>query len=332
METNEPVEDMVTLVQNQINYTRKTEARVRNLETARVKKEKMWNNYFDELKKAYVRELSRYQKAMTKIEQDLAAATATRDEARRALQQFDFRKLGEEDSQATEELALEWQALTQSWAREQDATNEQTAMYRSHPPFPGIPPGMGLAPAPMIGMPNGAMMTPDAAARLFLATIAGQPMMSGQAPASAPADKPPSTKEERPDKPAEPEQGHAHACAGTAPPYVPSPSARTCDAPSPPVKPPQRPKQRLPVKGQPLHPVHTQVPATLADKLAAKRNVMRSFGKAEEGAGAPTGTKEAVQGPMGPPEQQDVEIVMTDGDTDDEPPPIPKGPSLDGLG
>ena len=334
MDASEPVEDMVTLVQSQINYTRKAEARVRNLEAARVKKENMWNKYFDELKKAYVRELSRYQKAMNKIDQDLAAATAARDEARRALQQFDFRKIGEEDSQATEELALEWHALTKSWAKEQEAASEQTAMHRPHLPFPGMSPGMGLAPAPMMGMPNGAMMTPDAAARLFLATIAGQPMMSDQASVPATAAMPPSSAEERTDKPAEPEQGHVPAGAGTAPPYVPSPSARTCDAPSPPVKPPQRSRQRLPIKGQPLHPVHTQVPvpATLADKLAAKRSVMKPFCKTEEGAVASAGPLEARPDSAGPPEQQDIEVIMSGGDTDDEPPPIPKGPSLDGLG
>ncbi|OLP81663.1 hypothetical protein AK812_SmicGene37770 [Symbiodinium microadriaticum] len=334
MDASEPVEDMVTLVQSQINYTRKAEARVRNLEAARVKKENMWNKYFDELKKAYVRELSRYQKAMNKIDQDLAAATAARDEARRALQQFDFRKIGEEDSQATEELALEWHALTKSWAKEQEAASEQTAMHRPHLPFPGMTPGMGLAPAPMMGMPNGAMMTPDAAARLFLATIAGQPMMSDQASVPATAAMPPSSAEERTDKPAEPEQGHVPAGAGTAPPYVPSPSARTCDAPSPPVKPPQRSRQRLPIKGQPLHPVHTQVPvpATLADKLAAKRSVMKPFCKTEEGAVASAGPLEARPDSAGPPEQQDIEVIMSGGDTDDEPPPIPKGPSLDGLG
>ena len=148
--------------------------------------EAMWGKYFEDLKNAYVRELSRYQKAMSKIEQDLATATTTRDEARRALQQFDFRTLGEEDSQATEALATEWHALTAGWQREQEATSDQAVLQRSRQLHLPSQSGSSMGQAPMMGALNGAMMTPDVAARLLLATLAGQPLTGGPAPGFSP--------------------------------------------------------------------------------------------------------------------------------------------------
>ena len=338
VEAAEPVEDMVTQVQSQINYTRKTEAKVRSLEAAKAKKEAMWGKYFEELKKAYVRELSRYQKAMSKIEQDLTTATTTRDEARRALQQFDFRTLGEEDSQATEALATEWHALTASWQREQEATNDQAILQRSRQLLPPLQSAPGMGQAAAMGALNGAMMTPDVAARLLLATLAGQPMTGQPVPGPAPAHPPAATAEgkaaEQIDKPEGTATKHPEHGPEVAPPYVASPSTRLGEAPSPSAtKPPPRPRQRLPVKGQAIHPVHTQVPTTLSDKLNAKRGVLQPFGRPSGENAAPLNTHAMKQEMPGHPAPTDIEVDMTaEDDTDDEPPPIPPGPTLDGLG
>ena len=53
-----------------------------------------------------------------------------------------------------------------------------------------------------------------------------------------------------------------HALSSPAPAAKASPVLRT------------RPGARVPVKGAPLHPVHTQVPGKLSEKLDAKRTAI----------------------------------------------------------
>ncbi|CAE7300654.1 unnamed protein product [Symbiodinium sp. CCMP2592] len=265
-------------LQDYINSTRKAEQRVRNLTATRAQKVKLWEKWQEDMKVSYLRELTRFEKAMRTLDADLEAAVGARDEARQAIRQH-IQNEGHVAVDAGEEEEINWEDMTRQWRQEQQEQKDQDA------PREVLRRAMKLQEAPSVAPPAvapslGGLMTPEAAAKLFMATMTGQMMSAFQqepraadvSMAGAPSAMAPL-----------PSQAAGAVDPSLAAPYVASPSTRHTEHPTSPNLPPKgttaprpRPSPRQPLKGAPLQPVHTQTPAKLESKLEAKRAALQS--------------------------------------------------------
>ena len=282
----DPADDLANYMQGHINHTRKAEQRVRALQKAKAQKDALWEKYQADMKKAYLREMTRHQKELARIEKELESAVEQREEARKEIRQAAARHAaGDDRPMEVENMDEEWQSMTNSWQQEhQEADGPHAVLRRAlagEQPHPQT-----SAPPPTMGHPSsvhpGAITTPEMAARLFMATMAGLPLSSipmptaqtMQVPQSVPAPvtaqqgAPPGAPTVGPTSGAPPVEVPA--------PFVPSPSSRQAEVPasSPMASKARQRTPRRPVKTAQVNPVHTYVPPSLGDKLAAKRQAM----------------------------------------------------------
>ena len=304
---------------------------MRNLVSAREKKDALWQKFQEDLKQAWLKETARYQKAIESLDRDLAAAVIARDEARQGIRQY----LSQGPAAAMMDLETEpgeqdWDSLTTGWRQEQHETDASQAVLRRA--LASTQAAMPSAPMPSAG----GIMTPEAAAQLLLATIHGHcpGMVQPTGPRPGTAEPAPLYNMHKQS------DGPTRNTAKEAPvPYLNSPSTRTLDPP--PTTSPMssqrtssmsRPKAqpRQPVKGAPLQPVHTQQPGSLASKLEAKRTQLQQDTQTE-GAG---GLAPVPIGDTGAGDKPPVSFVADDDDlTEDSQVQTCNRPEgLDGLG
>ena len=273
---------MTAELQEQVNLTRKAEQRVRSLAAARKQKDALWAKWQEDMKQSYLKESTRYHKAIGSLDKDLAQAVAAREEARQNIRAYIQNGGAPANMQEDDVAELDWDGMTSRWRQEQREVEAPRAILQRAMQTQAVPPASGAAgtPAPLTA---GAWMTPDAAARLFMAAMGGQMCMAGTAPPNLGTEHGTATLGQVP-PPAAGDPSTLLGTQGLAPPYPASPSAHKAEAatssPAPAAKATSatRPRvgQRHPIKGAPLQPVHTQVPGKLADKLNAKRSVLQS--------------------------------------------------------
>ena len=286
-QTEEPSHSaLMREVQKSLSQARKADHKVRRLREDKKKKAAQWELFVKESKEAFLAEKRRFQTSIEKIEEDIRTATEAGKDSSSMVQALVLRGLDAkqsasapmlEEDQAWEDLMKEAEAPTEpGFFSEALKAAERMRMPRQQPVHP-----------------DGRLMTQEAAARILQMAMASMPpehmptvVSTGPPPGlggSAGPSAPPMT-----------------APSGPAEPYMGSPSTRDAEllratdraAPSENIPSPSPPsslkpsRQRIPVKGAPLQPVHTGTgqAASLAGKLEAKRDAMRPFGIPSETA------------------------------------------------
>ena len=327
----DPAEQMTSGLQDHINLTRKAEQKVRSLQMARERKDALWQKFQEDMKQSWLKETARYNKAIEALDRDIAAAITARDEARGNIRQFFLNGPTTARPQAElEEGAMDWEAMTLGWQHEQQEAHASQAVLRRALQPPQTPvqghPGHGV----------GGLMSPEAAAQLLMATMHGQ-ALSGAMPLGFPATPTePVIPDDQSLRSAVPEPNSGKEVPA---PYVPSPSSRgpeasTSTSPTALLKPGSVPRSRnqprMPIKGAPLQPVHTQTANSLANKLEARRTQLQSTigeGHTEEGHIPPMAGQTDHAG-------KPASLLVDDDDntegSEDKPSHKPDG--LDGLG
>ena len=320
-QTEEPSHSaLMREVQKSLSQARKADHKVRRLREDKKKKAAQWELFVKESKEAFLAEKRRFQTSIEKIEEDIRTATEAGKDSSSMVQALVLRGLDAkqsasapmlEEDQAWEDLMKEAEAPTEpGFFSEALKAAERMRMPRQQPVHP-----------------DGRLMTQEAAARILQMAMASMPpehmptvVSTGPPPGlggSAGPSAPPMT-----------------APSGPAEPYMGSPSTRDAEllratdraAPSENIPSPSPPsslkpsRQRIPVKGAPLQPVHTGTgqAASLAGKLEAKRDAMRPFGIPSETAFQATLNGQAFPTNILTGEDSDVDLAPANTDL---PPP-----------
>ena len=316
----DPGSMMTAELQEYVNATRKAEQRVRSLTATKKQKEDLWTKWQDDMRKAFLKEAARHDKAIENLTRDLNIAVAARDEARLNIRNYIANGGNAADMERPEDDDFDWTSMTNRWRQEQQDTDApQAILRRAMGPPTGHPP-----PLPVPG--QAAMMTPEAATRLFMAVMGGHMPGPGTMPAGAGEGSRGLPTLERPEVTS---TGLAGPTAHAAP-YVPSPSRGQMEPPPSGTSPPpntrtgsaSRPRAapRNPVKGAPLQPIHPQHQSTLTAKLEAKRCALKAVETATAAAADQTGVP--APAPTFIPDDEDDDAMNTNAGN--------KG--LDGMG
>ena len=104
---------------------------MRNLVSAREKKDALWQKFQEDLKQAWLKETARYQKAIESLDRDLAAAVIARDEARQGIRQY----LSQGPAAAMMDLETEpgeqdWDSLTTGWRQDRQLCRRRPCRAR----------------------------------------------------------------------------------------------------------------------------------------------------------------------------------------------------------
>ena len=332
----DPSANMTSELQDYINQTRKAEQRVRQLNATREQKEALWAKWQEDMKKSFLKEETRHVKAMQQLDRDLTEAVAAREEARQQIRQYI--QSGPAAMEEPEEPTFDWESLTRQWRQEQQDIEAPHAVLQRA--MQSKPPGISATTTPGSGL-----MSQEAAARLFMATMAGQVMSGhhGGPPMSNGPHPPPESSAAAPAGDAGP---MCSAPAPVAAPYVASPTTRppdhTMTSPEtlaggrPGSVTRQKPGARVPLKGAPLQPVHTQPVTKITTKLEARRTALLSEQAARADQDHATDlpaeppNQEGETRATGPPRGQNTELIEDDSDEQDQ--EGQRNGSLDGLG
>ncbi|CAE7878516.1 PETs, partial [Symbiodinium microadriaticum] len=259
-----------------LHTAKKADNRIRKLRQDVKRRRAQFQQFEKDLKQQYHDEQRRFENDMQKLEMDIEQATQAGQEASKAVQHIALHGPPATGSQEAE-IGESWSRLmatpatTETEGPATDFLKEaMAAVQQAQRGPPAAPPTAN----------PGQLMSATAAAQILASVLAatGVPVTPAQVPQAAPTmTAPPSTSANDPTTTTG-VPGHV--------PYVPSPSTRKLEHPvglSPGHKasPPARPKQRAPLKGQPIQPVH-QAPSCKAieTRLEAKRQAALPFGAA----------------------------------------------------
>ena len=336
-------------VQKALTAAKKADIKLRKLQEERVRREAQWAAYSKSTKAKFLAQRQQFLKDLERIQSEMDAVTESGQEASANVKHLVDNGLPAAATQMDEES--HWETLLAQEEEQQPAGFLQEAMRAVGANNP-----RGQEAAPSTGI-----VPPEVAARLLAATLgipleaALQSLVSGQ-PIGGPTGNPPQPVARAPGPPGIDQ-------SAVPPPYVmspshpkvetqarqttstggggPSTSAQAALSAATRTSPMAR-KERVPVKGQTIQPVHTVQPRQLGDKLEnkleARRRVMTPFGGGSTIDQAVT----AVLGPPGPqtaPEGHTAPIeaatAIHDPDSEvemEEPGGKNQGPALDGMG
>ena len=316
-------------VQRSLTVAKKADVRIRRLQEERVRRTTQWELFMKKTKSDFMEQQKQFQQDLQRIQSDIDAATTTGREASEVVKQLVLYGAPQTEADDSGQAAA-WDELMKDEDEEhaaapgffQDAL--QAASY-------GRQAAMN---------PHGGMMTAEAAARLLAAAMAHLPQvgdMSGPAgPQPAYGTGPPAPHPEAANV-ASTQNPSGTATHPAPPPYIPSPSHPGAVRPpmglSPqPGGPSPGKKQRVPVKGAPLQPVHTAGPGQMQDRLNAKRHAMRPFRQAPSEHHAEVCQEGEVSLPEGA--NQPPAVIPDDGDQDLSSPKNvpPQQVALEGMG
>ena len=267
--------DTLRDIQRAVTSARRADGRVRRLKEDRQLKTEQWKLYEQNHKEEYLRQKQRYEAALKKIEVDIQEATRLGQEAAQEVQDIaNGRKPAPPPALATDQA---WDALMSNGDEhnmEEDFL--QDALEAANLAKQRTTPGAGHN--------LGRLMTPEVAAQLLRATMLNLPPGTDLQDLLPGPERRPSLVTEGPGRTVEqtepppvaapfpPSPSTSHMELGGAPPTGNMTSA------SPGARP--KPGPRVPLKGAPIHPVHTGTGqgCQLADKLEAKRQALKPFG------------------------------------------------------
>ena len=345
--------ELMKEIQRYLSSARRADTRVRKLGEEKLTRGAQWEKWAKEAKEKFIRQRKQYESDLLRIDECIALATKEGQDASQMVQALVDHGLAAKKPQEMPEAEAMWDSMM-----EVDDLESETGFMRE-----ALIAARRASPAGPVPLP-GALATPDSAARLLAQAMQYMPGFAGSMPApghpSAPASAgpgpilqpahppgppppgppglvhPSGTVQTHPpaaaaNPKAHPEAAHAAEEAPGAP-YLGSPDPARIDlmkaAPAAPAaSPPHRSRSgtRAPVKGAPLHPVHTGtgLVGSLACKLEAKRSAIAPFGSAVAHAKAAPAFTLNGQEHAFPVEEIDVE----DDDIDLEATALPSEPT-----
>ncbi|OLP89331.1 hypothetical protein AK812_SmicGene29223 [Symbiodinium microadriaticum] len=129
----QPQEDRSSFVdafQGLLNQARKAEQRVRSLTATRTLKQQQWANYQEKMKKSWMAEQQRFNKAMEKVSTDLEAALAAQEAARDQLVCWTDKSRAA--PVAPPQNDSEWESMVGDWQQEQmEAEDARSVLQRA---------------------------------------------------------------------------------------------------------------------------------------------------------------------------------------------------------
>ena len=265
-------------VQKALTSARKADHKVRRLREDRQTKEAQWIQFQKDSKAAYLQEKARYENAINQLEEEIQLTIDNGKQASLRIQALAARG-PEAIAQAPAEVTDgSWEELLQDSTMTVESGFLRDAMAAAQQ----VQSAVGGPPLPT----DGRLVPPEVAARFLQLALASLPAGGAgvtQPPMQAPT--PPEPEGAATTAPTPPPT--LAAPAGLDVPYLGSPQPATAAPPgtgtacthamaSPHSG---KPKERRPVKGALIQPVHTPSGAVgLADKLEKKRHAMQPFG------------------------------------------------------
>ena len=298
-------------VQHALNHARKIDTRLLKLQREQVQKAEQWNAYQQGMKAAYNKEKLRHEKALQRIDSDIAAALEAQEEAQvmveQAALQFGqaqprmevddtawdslMRTRPEPSITSTDDVAADLRA----YLAERHQTRTMEAKQAAGPAPLGAADGQ-TARSMAANTKTYNAMSPHATAAPMPAAQVGLPE---KPPTAAPNEAPPDNGED----------------TGDPKPHRPKPT-----------------EQRKPVKGAPLKVAHPPSPSTtsLSDKLASKRAAMLQVEAATRAAKGELG-QDGQEGPPGLSVAAEAQIIQDDDFEDLEEVDRPPKPGLTAM-